>query len=240
MVAEYTDISVAFTLTNEVPSNGILELGLAKWNQGTQTIGLESSSISYTIPDDEIGANLYNIPCSATSGDLISCSFEVAPVTTIEGISTSRDLLKVSGFTSALAAGTTFTFQTTGSRFRNPPTTKTISSYTARTMDASGNEIDSYSTKIVYENQVTEAALMLSDQVTIRATTGEINQEQVYTFTVTLPIPLPVGAEIELVIPTEVSIYSDDARSNLILLSAQGQGNLFSSPRVEILDTTTQ
>lgn len=106
-------------------------------------------------------------------------------------------------------------------------------------MDASSNEIDSYSQKIVYSGQVTDAATILSDQVTIRAATGEINQEQVFTFTVTLPIPLPVGAEIELTIPTEVSIYSDDLRTQLILLSAQGQGNLFSSPSIEILDTTT-
>jgi len=74
---------------------------------------------------------------------------------------------------------------------------------------------------------VSTAATILASQVTIQTPTNEINQEQVFDFTVLIPVPLPVGAVIEITIPTEVSIYSDIARSNLILSGAIGYAPMF-------------
>ncbi len=81
--------------------------------------------------------------------------------------------------------------------------------------------------------------MILAEQVQIRAATGEINQEQVFDFTINaMPIPLPVGAIIEITIPTEVSIYGDDARTQLILTGATGYSPLFTSPSITIIDNT--
>lgn len=55
-----------------------------------------------------------------------------------------------------------------------------------------------------------------------------------------MPLPLPVGAVIEMTIPSEVSIYGDSARTQLILNGAVGQSPLFFGPTVQILDPTTQ
>ena len=55
-----------------------------------------------------------------------------------------------------------------------------------------------------------------------------------------MPLPLPVGAVIEVTIPTEVSIYSDVERTNLILNSAVGYNPVYSVPTVQVLDTVTQ
>ena len=61
-----------------------------------------------------------------------------------------------------------------------------------------------------------------------------------FDFTVNMPLPLPVGAVIRLTIPTEVSIYADDARTQLILTSAAGYSPLFTSPSVNILNVSSQ
>ncbi len=50
-VAELTDVSVLCIVTNEVEVNGYFEIGIAKWNSGTETIGLEKTVIQY----DSIG-----------------------------------------------------------------------------------------------------------------------------------------------------------------------------------------
>ena len=55
----------------------------------------------------------------------------------------------------------------------------------------------------------------------------------------TMPFPLPVGAVIELQIPLEVSIFSDEARTQLILSGATGYAPLFPSPTQRILDPDT-
>ena len=55
-----------------------------------------------------------------------------------------------------------------------------------------------------------------------------------------MPLPLPVGSVIRMTIPLEVSIYSDDARTQLILATASGFAPLFTSPTVEVVDADTQ
>ena len=42
-VGEYTDISVSFTVRNPVAADGYFLFSMAKWNAGTQTVGLETS-----------------------------------------------------------------------------------------------------------------------------------------------------------------------------------------------------
>ena len=51
VVAESTDISISFTLTNGVEETGYFEFKMAKWNSGTQTVGRETSAMSYQVTD---------------------------------------------------------------------------------------------------------------------------------------------------------------------------------------------
>ena len=89
--------------------------------------------------------------------------------------------------------------------------------------------------------QVSTPITILSEQVQIRAATGEINQQQVFDFTInSMPIPLPVGAVIEITIPKEVSIYADDGKTELILTGATGYSPLFTSPSITIVDNSNQ
>ena len=161
VVAEYTDISVSFTATNEVEQTGYFGLGMAKWNSGTQTIGLEASAMKYSATDFNVSQQGYTVPCSSTDHPSLACIFQVAAVTTLEQISSQRDVLKISGLSKAITAGTTFTFMTTDSRFRNPPSTKTVSTFVADSHRGDGSAIDQKLTGISYK--VATAATILAN-----------------------------------------------------------------------------
>lgn len=90
--------------------------------------------------------------------------------------------------------------------------------------------IDQQTSDITYK--VNTAKTVTADNVTIRAPTGEINQQQQFDFTILTPLPLPVGAVVEITIPTEVSIYADDARTDKILNGAAGYTPIYSVPTV--------
>ena len=123
--------------------------------------------------------------------------------------------------TRAIKANQAFIFRTNDKVFRNPPTTKEISTFEAKTQRADQNTIDSQTSGIKYF--INTPITIESNLVQIRAPTGEINQQQVFDFTfINMPIPLPVGAVIELKIPLEVSIFGDDARTQKILTGATG------------------
>lgn len=55
-----------------------------------------------------------------------------------------------------------------------------------------------------------------------------------------MPLPLPVGAVVQITIPTSVSIYSDAARTQLILNAATGYTPIYTVPQVQVIDTTNQ
>ena len=67
----------------------------------------------------------------------------------------------VTGLDSVIAAGTTFTFQTSDSRFRNPPSTKSVSTFEADSHKLDGSVIDSQTVGISY--QISEAATILAN-----------------------------------------------------------------------------
>lgn len=84
VVAEYTDVSVSFKVTNQVEMIGYFELGMAKWNSGTQTIGLETSILKYDATSFNPTLNGYSIPCTSSGHLNLKCTLKVAPVTTLE------------------------------------------------------------------------------------------------------------------------------------------------------------
>ena len=189
---------------------------MAKWNSGTQTVGLETSQIRYNPNNFSNLHQGYKINCSAedSSGvvhDNIACIFKVAAVSTVEQIASSRDELKVTNLASKVDAGTILTVQITDTHFRNPPSTTAIETYEASSHSRDGSFIDGQSVGIRYK--IDTAAIIDSSKVTIRSATGEINEEQQFDFTIYMPLPLPVGAIVKITVPTSVSIYSDDART---------------------------
>jgi hypothetical protein len=84
VVAEYTDVSVSLKVTNQVEMIGYFELGMAKWNSGTQTIGLETSMLRYDPTSFNPTLNGFNIPCSSSGHPNLKCTLKVAAVTTLE------------------------------------------------------------------------------------------------------------------------------------------------------------
>ena len=150
VVAENTDLSVSLQVSNDVDSDGFFEVSMAKWNSGSQTVGLETSMLTYSSTDYNVLLQGYTIPCTSDDHAGISCIFSVASVTTLEGISSSRDVLRVSGLSSAITAGNSFTFTISDSRFRNPPSTKAIDTFSAVSKRSDGNRIDEQTKGISY------------------------------------------------------------------------------------------
>lgn len=59
--------------------------------------------------------------------------------------------------------------------------------------------------------------------VSITSIDGHINEETEFDFTIQMvDLPLPVGANAIVTIPTEIEIFSDEAKTELIIASAAG------------------
>ena len=112
VVGALTDISVSFQVTNEVPQDGYFELGMPKWNSGTQRTSLAQSMIEYdnSSSNYDISNGGYRVPCSSTDHSSILCVIQVAQPSTVEEISSMQDILKINGLSSSISAGGTFTF----------------------------------------------------------------------------------------------------------------------------------
>ena len=121
---------------------------MAKWNSGTQTVGLEKSQMEYDATGFDADHQGYAVECSATDSTgvehkNIACIFKVAPVTSVEEIASVRDSLKVTGLAADIDSGTVFTVRTSENRFRNPPSTTAITTYEASSHSNGGSTIDS-------------------------------------------------------------------------------------------------
>ena len=140
-VAEYTDISVTFVVSNFVEQDGTFELGIGKWNPGTPEVGLEEAMIVYDVTQP-IGTLLYSVPCSSTDHPNIQCTFSPAEVVDVEDIATARDILSVTGLNTDIQAGGSFNFRTLDSSFHNPPTTQAYTAFEGQSRTALARPID--------------------------------------------------------------------------------------------------
>ena len=84
VVAENTNIEIGLTGSNEIDILGYYELRLAKWNQETQTLGLESSQIVYSVQEYDFARQGFDIPCFSAEHPDIKCIFKVAPVVSLQ------------------------------------------------------------------------------------------------------------------------------------------------------------
>jgi hypothetical protein len=99
--------------------------------------------IYYATSDYSSSNGGYTIDCTSTTHTNIKCIFTVNTPSTVSAISTTYDELKISGFSSTIASGGTLDFTLSNSRFRNPPSTKPVTTITAETYNSDGNQIDS-------------------------------------------------------------------------------------------------
>jgi len=111
----------------------------------------------------------------------------------------------------SLAIGDTFTVTIEDERFRNPPSTRPVKDYRAKSyknnmtlVAATGHQEISYA--------VATAAKIPSSNVSITSVSGEINDDDQFDFTIQMPLPLPVGAVVTLKIPPSIQIYEDQTR----------------------------
>ena len=70
------------------------------------------------------------------------CTFAKTPVSESSEIATTFDVLTVTGLSSAILADEKFEFRTKDGSFKNPPTTKPVVTFRARSYNENGLEID--------------------------------------------------------------------------------------------------
>ena len=73
----------------------------------------------------------YNIDCTSTAHPKLNCFLTVVSPATVAAIATTYDTLKINGFSSTIARGSTLVITTSNTRFRNPPSTKPITTITS-------------------------------------------------------------------------------------------------------------
>lgn len=161
-----------------MPQDGYFEFAMPKWNSGTQRTSLALSMIDFDTSSSNYSITLggYLVPCSSADHGAIVCVIQLAVLSTVEDISTQKDVLKIDGLTSAISAGSTFTFQTTGSSFKNPPSTKAVSTFEANSFTSASKGIDGQTTGISY--QVSTAATLAASSVSITTVNSSINEPE--------------------------------------------------------------
>lgn len=238
VVGSMTDISLEFTVQNGLDQTGYLVFSAPKWNAGTQSRTAIESMFSVKQADWSNSEQAYAIPCVSTNHPKLKCFVQVGSVATSADIANSRDTLKISGLANKINLGESIKIQTSGSRFKNPPSTAPIATFSAQSFRSDGSLIDSQSSGISYK--VNTPYVLPSSAVTITTRYGEINVLDQFTFTIQLPLPMPVGAAIDITIPPTINIFSDAEQRNLILNSIIGNPPLYSVPDVTVLDADLQ
>ena len=138
-VGEYTSqLKLTFGTENPLPASGFIQVKLPKWNAGTQTKSRALTMLKYAASDQQTGGG-YNIDCAADQHPDLKCVLTVNTPSTVASISSTFDSLKISGFAAQTAQLTVYI---SNSRFRNPPSTKPVTSITAATFDHNQYEID--------------------------------------------------------------------------------------------------
>lgn len=123
------------TVTNDVPQTGSVQFLTPKWNTGTQNLAVVTSMFKYNWQGTAPGTNGYAVECEADGHPDAECFFLPVSVVSADDIITTRDIFTVTNLATALQSGAQITFRSSGSIFRNPPTTKPVTTFGVRTVD---------------------------------------------------------------------------------------------------------
>ena len=135
IVGALASVKIDLTVQNGVATNGYVKLKLPKWNPGTQRVSRATSMIQVSSSDTQSNGR-FKIDCTSPAHANIACWFLPVTPASVSAIATTYDELYISGFTSALT--TILSFTLTNSRFRNPASTKPLTTLIAETYN-SGN-----------------------------------------------------------------------------------------------------
>lgn len=113
-----------------------------KWNYGTQTLGLQRSMFTYTAADYDPVEQGYRVECNSPTHPNAKCTFFVETPTSASEIATTFDKLKIS-LGDTLAPQTSVRILTEGSRFKNPPSTRPVKLFQAKTFNDLNLLVDS-------------------------------------------------------------------------------------------------
>lgn len=107
---------------------------MPKWNSGTQQISLTQSYFN-TAAISPLLSNTYEIPCKSKDNPYLRCQLTINRPQTTSEISQTFDTLKVYLFARDF---TSLELSTSGALFRNPASTKPVSSFSAQAFLQSG------------------------------------------------------------------------------------------------------
>lgn len=231
---DITGVQFSIVPADPIPQNGNVKISLPKWNPGTQDLQNVQSMIQYSAASDRfiVGQLGYQIDCSSSAHPSLVCTVSPANPLSVSAIPASIDVLTVSGLSTTLQPGVTLSLQLGLSRFRNPPSTKPVTTIAVTSFTGSQQIIGS-STSASY--QASQPANVQQVLVTPAAT--KINDQTSYDFQITLPLPLQVGATIRIGIPLQIGIT---AAGTSLLYSAAGSSPLYQAPHMAVVDPVNQ
>jgi len=216
VVGASTNLEVTVSVENEVDSSGYIEIYWPKWNPGTQDLSNVKSMFSYSSSDFSSANGGYLLDCSASGQSGITCVLIVANPSSVSAIPSSIDTLRITNLARSITSSVTVNIR--DSRFRNPYSTKPITTMVARTLTSSGITIDQQSTGITYS--ANSASTLSSSGIDILPLSTVINGESQYDVTIYVSQPLPVGTTLQVIIPPQISLYEDPPYNTILLLSS--------------------
>jgi hypothetical protein len=231
VVGEDNDLTITVESAQPVKASGWIEIEMPKWNSGTQSMSLalpffETNSLGM------MSQGIYSIPCQSQQHASMICTFEVNQPGTQSEISQTFDTLKIQQFSSDF---TELTVQTTSSIFKNPPSTKTISTFSGASYLLAGQLEAKVTQALKIDLKVRTPATLAPTNVELSVQDTSINVQTAYTFTVKTPLPMPVGLNIVIKVPKQLSLVSLNDNSVVVLTSAAGF-KVAEIPYITILD----
>lgn len=132
-------VKVDLTVQNGVATSGYVKVKMPKWNPGTQRVSRATSMVQVYSFDTQSNGR-YKIDCTSTAHLNIACWFLPVTPASVSAISTTYDELYISGFTTAIT--TTLSLTLTNSRFRNPASTKPLTTLIAESYNSANFMLD--------------------------------------------------------------------------------------------------
>jgi hypothetical protein len=135
----YCNLKIDLTVTTALATTGYFKVKFPKWNPGTQRVSKATSMIHYST-SDTVSNGRYKIDCTSTSHPNLACWFLPVTPSSVSAIATAFDELYVSGFSTAISS--TLSLTISNSRFRNPSSTKPLTTLTVESYNSNNFMID--------------------------------------------------------------------------------------------------
>lgn len=122
---------------------------------------------------------------------------------------------------------------TSGFVFKNPPSTKIVSTFSAQSRTSLGQVVTSAP---VVSVKVSQPAVLPLQNANLTCSSNSLDTQNTYSFTFNMSLPGPVGLKIKIVIPSQMSIYSRINPTQLVLNSVAASPPLYEIPYLAVTD----